>query len=87
MSDPPPRSRSGWLTAFMMLAGLILLLPGLCALATIVITVPGTLTGLFSGRPRLDSQFLIVAGPWVGLWAICLLLSWWGIRLIRRSGK
>ena len=28
---PPPAQRSGCLTAFMILAGLILLLPGLCA--------------------------------------------------------
>jgi hypothetical protein len=36
MSDeyrpPPPAPRSGCLTAFMILAGIILLLPGLCAL-------------------------------------------------------
>jgi drug/metabolite transporter (DMT)-like permease len=29
---PPPQQRSGCLTAFMIIAGLILLLPGLCAL-------------------------------------------------------
>jgi drug/metabolite transporter (DMT)-like permease len=31
-SLPPPQQRSGCLTAFMIIAGLILLLPGLCAL-------------------------------------------------------
>ena len=30
-SAPPPR-RSGWLTAFMIIIGVILLLPGICAL-------------------------------------------------------
>jgi len=27
----PPPPRSGWMTAFMLIAGIILLLPGLCA--------------------------------------------------------
>jgi hypothetical protein len=32
LPPPPPQQRSGCLTAFMIIAGLILLLPGLCAL-------------------------------------------------------
>jgi hypothetical protein len=39
---PPPQQRSGCLVAFMILTGLILLLPGLCALGFAALTSSST---------------------------------------------
>jgi hypothetical protein len=41
---PTPRRRSGWLTALMVVAGVILLLPGLCAIifTSIALSQPGS---------------------------------------------
>jgi hypothetical protein len=65
----PPRN--GCLTAFMVIMGIILLLPGLCAL----VFAFGSLTA-----PSYDSVFtpLVVVGLAVGFGGIMLIR--WGIR-------
>jgi hypothetical protein len=42
---PPPSARSGCLTAFLILAGIVLLLPGLCAVVLIVFDWKSALSG------------------------------------------
>jgi hypothetical protein len=87
MSEQPPLEpprpavppRSGCLTAFMVLLGIVLLLPGLCALiltGTILIQDPRS---LFSD-----------AGGTISLWVYCFGISALGIILLRsamRSGR
>jgi hypothetical protein len=69
---PPPTLRNGCLTAFMVIAGIILLLPGLCALIFGVgsLTSPG----------GFDSGFVpfILVGLIVG--AVGVLMIRWAIR-------
>lgn len=68
---PPPSPRSGCATAFMVLFGLILLLPGLCAILFGV----GTLT---SSRPDPGILSLVLLG---------LLVGFAGVMLIRAAIK
>jgi hypothetical protein len=46
---PTPSRRSGWMTALMVVAGVILLLPGLCAIifTSIALSQPGSGGGFF----------------------------------------
>jgi hypothetical protein len=67
----PPPQRSGWMTAFMVIIGIILLLPGLCAL---------TFAGLALSERSFPSDFVsfIVLGLLVG--ALGVVLIWYAIR-------
>jgi hypothetical protein len=63
---PPPAQRHGCLTALMIIAGLIMLLPGLCA----IIFGVGSLTGS-SMDPTVT--VLVVLGLFVGFLGIMLI--------------
>ena len=63
---PPPAQRSGCLTALMVIAGLIMLLPGLCA----IIFGVGSLTGS-SIDPIVT--VLVMLGLFVGFLGIMLI--------------
>jgi hypothetical protein len=65
-SPPPPAQRSGCLTAIMVVAGLIMLLPGLCA----VIFGVGSLTNS-SIEPIV--MVLVLLGLFVGFLGIMLI--------------
>ena len=65
---PTPQPRHGCLTAFMIIIGIILLLPGLCSL----IFVFGGLV-----KSAEDLQFVIALGL-VGCGGVALI--WWAIR-------
>jgi hypothetical protein len=69
-ASPPPRPRSGLLTAFIVLAGIILLMPGLCALGF-------GASGLFSSEHYESglTPFILVG----------LLVGFGGIMLIRAA--
>ena len=75
MSDippaPPPPQRHGCLTAIMVIAGLIMLLPGLCA----IIFGVGSLTG-----SSMDPTVLVLV-------VLGLLVGFLGIMLIRTAVK
>ena len=71
--NPPPApaptartQRSGWLTALMIIVGIILLLPGLCAVI---------FGGLALTEPRFDSGFVpfILFGVAVGIGGVFLI--------------
>lgn len=70
--DLPPRS--GCLTAFMVLLGIVLLLPGLCALI-----LTGTI--LFEDPRSLFSD----AGGTISLWVYCFGISALGVILLRSA--
>ena len=80
----PGHHRSGCLTAIIVMCGVVLLLPGFCALITILVTAPGVLVRIVSGQVR-DPQFWPIMGIWLVLWAICLLIGYLGLRLISRA--
>jgi hypothetical protein len=65
---PPPPPRDGCLTAFMVLVGIVLLLPGLCAVIFGVATF---------GQGHPDSGFapFVVIGLLVGFGGVMLLRS------------
>ena len=69
-ASAPPRPRNGFLTAFMVLAGLIMLVPGLCALGF-------GASGLFSSEHYESglTPFILVG----------LLVGFGGIMLIRAA--
>ena len=72
LSRPPPHQRSGCLTALMAIFGIILLLPGVCALLFGGISI--------SDGGRIDSgvALLVFLGLVVGLGGIALI--WAAIR-------
>ena len=72
LPSTPPRPRNGFLTAFMVLAGVILLIPGLCALGF-------GASGLFSAEHYESGMtpFILIG----------LLVGFGGIMLIRAAIK
>jgi len=72
------------LTAIMVICGVLLLLPGLCALITILVTAPSFLVGIVSGQIR-DPYFWPIMGMWVIFLGVCLLIGYFGFRLIARA--
>ena len=68
-----PAGRNPALTVLMIVAGIVLLLPGLCSLTFIVVLASDSLAGLF------DDPGLL------GLWAVCFAISAGGILLIRHA--
>jgi hypothetical protein len=67
LSRPPPNQRSGCLTALMAIFGIIMLLPGACALLFGGISI--------SDRGRIDSDVapLVLLGLVVGLGGVALI--------------
>ena len=65
---PPPRPRNGWLTAFMVIVGIVLLLPGLCAIAF-------GIGNLSSSSPDPVVTLLVFMGLAVGAGGILLIRS------------
>jgi hypothetical protein len=76
-SLPPPEAprRVSAGAVLLGLVGIVLLLPGLCAAAFAV----GMIPALWS-----DPSAMIPLGM---LWAVCFLISYGGIRLLRRSTR
>jgi hypothetical protein len=75
MSDPQglPPIRHPVLTPLMILAGAILLLPGLCS-------------ALFMGTLIYEEPMGLFREPgFVLLWLVCFAIAWGGILLIRRA--
>ncbi|MGO4716925.1 hypothetical protein [Bradyrhizobium sp. 2TAF24] len=72
-AQPPQPARSGCLTAIMVIAGIIMLLPGLCSL------VVGGI-GLMSGGGIADGMIL-------GIFAVTFLIALLGALLIRAATR
>ena len=71
-SPPPPAKRKGWVTALMIVVGIVLLFPGLCAIVFANIAVEDLRLGMF----RLGMFQLV-----------CILIAVGGILLIRAAVK
>jgi len=65
---PPPPPRNGWLTAFMVIVGIILLLPGLCAIIFGV-------ASWSSSHPDPMVTLLVLIGLAVGAGGVLLIRS------------
>ena len=74
-TEPPPPSRNGCLTALMVVAGIVMLLPGLCSL----------LFGgaMLTGGDRIDGSILMIFMVTLGIALIGILL----IRAALRSPR
>lgn len=66
---PPPAQRSGCATAFMVIVGIILLLPGLCAI-------------LFAGASAVQRSFPSDIMPFI---VVGLLVGFVGVMMIRAA--
>ncbi|SFJ50355.1 hypothetical protein [Bradyrhizobium sp. cf659] len=64
---PPPAPRSGCLTAIMAIAGVILLLPGFCALLF------GGMSVVEDGRIAADMAPLVFLGVVIGIGGVALI--------------
>jgi hypothetical protein len=86
--SPPLDQRNGCLTAMMIGIGTLLLLPGICVVITVFLAVPGFLIEvprrLIRGE-ALEAGFGLILAGWAVFWLVCLLISYLGIRLIRRA--
>ena len=67
--DVPARRRGGCTTALMLIAGIVLVLPGLCA-GAVMIAFP---------------QAILRDGSMFALWLICLLIGFGGFALLVRA--
>jgi hypothetical protein len=70
-SLPPPKHRNPFLTFLMVILGIILLLPGVCALVFIVAMGSPSLGGGDSGL--------------LALWLVCFVIAFGGAMLIRQA--
>jgi len=75
--------RNGCLAAILGLIGILMLLPGACVLITAAVTLPSLLVGLWQGS--LPNAHWIYFLTWAVFWAVCLLVSYGGLRLLRRG--
>ena len=71
---------------FLASLGVFLLLPGLCSVATMLITAPWTIESFIRPEkyPNMDASAMIF---WPLLWGVCFLISWGGWRLLRSTRK
>jgi hypothetical protein len=67
--SPNPKHRNPFLTVLMVIIGVILLLPGVCSLFFI----------FAAGVPSANDSGLL------GLWAVCFVISFGGVMLIRQA--
>ena len=74
-TEPEPYRRPNFGSALLILVGLVLLLPGLCAVFSFLSMAPALLG---------DTTAIIPLGL---LWALCFLISYGGVRLIVRSSR
>jgi hypothetical protein len=73
--EPEPRRRPDFGSALLILVGVGLLLPGLCAVISAINIAP---------MMWRDPTAIVPLGL---LWAFCLLVSYGGLRLIARSSR
>jgi hypothetical protein len=88
MNAPAPQpARRGCGPILVTLLGIVLLLPGLCVIITAAINLRTLFVELpmraLYGPPQ-PGFWPIMAG-WAVFWLICLLISYFGLRLIRRG--
>jgi len=78
---PPPSTNGGCLSALLMLAGILLLLPGLCSVAFMIAMIGA----LFQegGKVLADPN----APPIIALWLVTFAIAAVGILLIRRAAR
>ena len=74
LPEPEPYKRPDFGSALLILVGVVLLLPGLCAIFS-----------AFTMGPMVWRDSAIV--PLGLLWAFCILVSYGGLRLIVRSSR
>ena len=84
-TEPRGAQPYGCMSAILALIGILMLLPGACVLITAVVTLPGLLVGLWQGSlPNAHWVYLLT---WAVFWAVCLLISYGGLKLLKRAAR
>jgi hypothetical protein len=82
-TEPPGAPRSGCMSVILGLIGILLLLPGVCVLITAAVTLPSLWVGLWQDSlPNAQWPYLLT---WALFWAVCLLVSYGGLKLLKRA--
>jgi uncharacterized BrkB/YihY/UPF0761 family membrane protein len=82
-TEPGGAQRSGCMSAVLAVIGIFLLLPGACVLLTAAVTLPGVLVQVWQGG--LDNAPWPLLGMWALFWLVCLLVSYAGLKLLKRT--
>lgn len=82
--EPPRSANGGCLSALLVLVGVLLLLPGLCSLFTILITLTTALQNFRQIPQALSDPSFLSLGV---LWLVTFAISWGGIQLIRKATR
>ena len=81
--EPDRVQRNGCLAAILGVIGILMLLPGACVLLTAAVTLPTLLVGLWQDSlPNAAWPYLVT---WAMFWAVCLLVSYGGLKLLKRA--
>jgi hypothetical protein len=81
--EPDRAQRNGCMSVILGLIGILMLLPGACVLLTAAVTLPGLLVGLWQDSlPNAHWPLLLM---WAVFWAVCLLVSYGGLKLLKRA--
>lgn len=82
-TEPGGAQRGGCMSAMLIVIGIVMLLPGACVLLTAAVTLPTLLVGLWQDSlPNAQWPYLVT---WAVFWAVCLLVSYGGLKLLRRG--
>jgi uncharacterized BrkB/YihY/UPF0761 family membrane protein len=82
-TEPGGAQRKGCMSAILAVIGMLMLLPGACVLITALIALPGVLVQVWQGG--FDKVPWLILGMWAAFWLICLLISYAGLRLLKRD--
>jgi hypothetical protein len=82
-TEPGGAQRSGCMSPILAVIGILMLLPGACVLITAAIALPGVLLQVCQGG--LDKAPWLMLGMWAVFWLICLLVSYAGLKLLKRD--
>ena len=81
--EPDRAQRNGCLSAIIAVIGILLLFPGACVLLTAAVTLPSLLVGLW--QDSLPNAHWVYLLTWAVFWAVCLLISYGGLKLLKRA--
>jgi hypothetical protein len=84
-TEPRAAQRNGCMSVILGLIGILMLLPGACVFAIAAFALPGLLVGLW--RESLPNAHWVYLLTWAVFWAVCLLISYGGLKLLRRVMK
>ena len=82
--EPARAKPYGCMSMILALVGILMLLPGLCVLVTAAMTLPYLLGSMWQGDSLANAQWPYLL-TWAVFWAVCLLISYGGLKLLKRA--